>query len=149
MKTIAKFAMTAVVLCLSATTAHANHDGHMKCHPSKKHCRQAADASYHLTQTDVSRLQRSLTDKGFYRGPVDGLWGMKTTQAIQAYQTANDLQASGTLSTTDLANLGVRIDESAYDNGIVYNDMKYDRHDKKYWHNKKPNMQQNMQNDAE
>lgn len=43
----------------------------------------------------VESVQRELASSGYYKGPVDGVIGRKTRQAITAYQTANGLEPSG------------------------------------------------------
>ena len=50
----------------------------------------------------VEAVQRELMSAGYYKGPVDGVNGRKTRQAIAAYQQAMGLEADGT-PTTDLA----------------------------------------------
>jgi peptidoglycan hydrolase-like protein with peptidoglycan-binding domain len=50
----------------------------------------------------VEAVQRELMSAGYYKGPVDGVNGRKTRQAIDAYQQAMGLEADGT-PTTDLA----------------------------------------------
>ena len=50
----------------------------------------------------VEAVQRELLSAGYYKGPVDGVNGRKTRQAIAAYQQAMGLAADGQPST-DLA----------------------------------------------
>jgi hypothetical protein len=50
----------------------------------------------------VEAVQRELMSAGYYKGPVDGVNGRKTRQAIAAYQQAMGLEADGK-PTTDLA----------------------------------------------
>jgi peptidoglycan hydrolase-like protein with peptidoglycan-binding domain len=49
---------------------------------------------------NVQALQRRLREQGFYRGPIDGVWGSQTQAALEAAQRAYSV------STTDLANGG-------------------------------------------
>ncbi|HEY9606714.1 MAG TPA: peptidoglycan-binding protein [Allocoleopsis sp.] len=51
-------------------------------------------------QYNVQALQRRLREQGFYRGPIDGVWGSQTQAALEAAQRAYSV------STTDLANGG-------------------------------------------
>jgi peptidoglycan hydrolase-like protein with peptidoglycan-binding domain len=57
--------------------------------------------------TDVSRVQRSLRDKGHYQGKVDGVFGLRTRAGIRAYQKAENLQATGELDKATAGRLGV------------------------------------------
>jgi len=45
-----------------------------------------------LKTTDLERMQRSLTARGFYSDKIDGKAGMKTRLALGAYQKANGLK---------------------------------------------------------
>lgn len=43
----------------------------------------------------VEEMQRRLTDLGFEPGPIDGIFGPKTTAAVKAFQKAHDLKVDG------------------------------------------------------
>lgn len=59
-----------------------------------------------LTPSLVRDVQRALTDKGFYTGPLDGRIGSGTDKAIRQFQTIEELP-SGPLSAQTLQALGV------------------------------------------
>jgi hypothetical protein len=46
----------------------------------------------------VKRLQVRLQQAGYYDGPVDGLYGLDTQRAVQAFQSSVDLEQTGSLS---------------------------------------------------
>lgn len=46
-------------------------------------------------KTRIVRLQRLLTQKGYAPGPVDGIWGPRSRQALLQYQAANGLKKTG------------------------------------------------------
>ena len=48
-----------------------------------------------VTPSPVQEVQRLLTDKGFYSGPVDGRTGPKTRAGIMAFQNRMNLPATG------------------------------------------------------
>ncbi len=50
----------------------------------------------------VEAVQRELMSAGYYKGPVDGVNGRKTRQAVSAYQQAMGLEPDGN-ATSDLA----------------------------------------------
>ena len=56
----------------------------------------------------ITNVQRALNEAGFNAGPVDGVFGRKTTKAIGDYQRANNLSA-GQLTIETLKKLGVEI----------------------------------------
>ncbi len=46
-------------------------------------------------KAEITSLQRLLTKKGYSPGPVDGVWGPRSRQALLQYQEANGLQETG------------------------------------------------------
>jgi hypothetical protein len=52
-------------------------------------------------------VQEALTQQGYYQGPIDGIIGPGTRAAIAAYQQANGLRVTGTITNSLLNNLGV------------------------------------------
>lgn len=61
-----------------------------------------------LPPNDVNGVQQTLLDKGYYRGKVDGVLGLRTRAGIRAYQKAENLPATGHLDQETAARLGVR-----------------------------------------
>jgi peptidoglycan hydrolase-like protein with peptidoglycan-binding domain len=57
---------------------------------------------------DVNTMQRTLLDKGHYRGKVDGVFGLRTRAGIRAYQKAESLPVTGQLDKETAGRLGVR-----------------------------------------
>ena len=55
---------------------------------------------------DVRRVQESLKNQGQNPGPIDGILGSRTHQAIRQFQKENGLQQTGTLDETTLEKLG-------------------------------------------
>src|SRR6266480_4566772 len=60
----------------------------------------AADATVQAVQTQLTRL-------GYYNGPVDGIFGPATRDAVAKYQIANQLNVTGSLSPDTLQSLGL------------------------------------------
>jgi len=56
---------------------------------------------------EVRKLQHTLSDKGHYRGKVDGVIGLRTRASIRAYQKAENLPVTGQLDTQTAGKLGV------------------------------------------
>lgn len=67
-----------------------------------------------LRKSDVRKLQKSLAEKGFYKGRVDGIWGGMTTQAILDYQAVHEQALTGTVTVETLRDLGVHVNERNY-----------------------------------
>lgn len=51
---------------------------------------------------DVQQVQQLLQDLGFYHGDVDGAAGTATARAIASWQSSNDLEPTGVLSSGDI-----------------------------------------------
>jgi hypothetical protein len=60
----------------------------------------AADATVEATQERLAQL-------GYYNGPVDGIFGPTTRDAVAKYQIDNQLDVTGSLSPDTLQSLGV------------------------------------------
>ena len=57
---------------------------------------------------DVNRLQQTLLGKGYYRGKVDGVFGLRTRASIRAYQKVENLTVTGQLDRETARRLRVR-----------------------------------------
>jgi Putative peptidoglycan binding domain len=55
----------------------------------------------------VNAVQTKLTRLGYYKGPVDGVFGPTTRDAVAKYQMAKHLDVSGSLSPNTLQSLGL------------------------------------------
>jgi hypothetical protein len=56
----------------------------------------------------VRDVQRSLNDRGYDAGPVDGMWGQSTESALREFQQANGFAQTGDLDPRTLSALGVQ-----------------------------------------
>ena len=59
------------------------------------------------SKEDIEKVQRSLTDKGFHPGNVDGTLGSRTRSAIREYQKSENLPVTGRLDAETAGKLGV------------------------------------------
>jgi len=55
----------------------------------------------------VTAVQTQLTQLGYYSGPVDGIFGPLTRDAVAKYQMAKQLNVAGSLSPDTLQSLGL------------------------------------------
>ena len=63
-----------------------------------------------VTQSLVAELQQKLTDEGYYRNTVDGIWGAGTNAAVKSYATANGLPSGNNYLPIETAEaLGIDI----------------------------------------
>ena len=60
-----------------------------------------------LPSASVQAIQTRLRDLNYYRGPLDGLWGANTQQAIERFQEGRGLQPNGQLNPMTVAALGL------------------------------------------
>jgi peptidoglycan hydrolase-like protein with peptidoglycan-binding domain len=59
------------------------------------------------TSEEISTVQKSLNDKGYDAGPVDGVLGSRTRASIRQYQVAEKLTVTGRLDAETAGKLGV------------------------------------------
>ena len=64
----------------------------------------------------VTLLQTKLRDWGYYSGPVDGIYGSRTEEAVRRFQKKNGLNADGMAGPATLAALGIRTSETQSSN---------------------------------
>lgn len=67
-------------------------------------------APYHFGSADLKILQEKLKQKGYKLGKPDGVWGPNTRNAIQKYQTQNNLVADGFPNDEVFSKLGIVLD---------------------------------------
>jgi peptidoglycan hydrolase-like protein with peptidoglycan-binding domain len=60
-----------------------------------------------MASSDTRSLQRALNARGYDAGPVDGVYGQRTRQAVMDWQHANNMQATGRPSQQMAASLGL------------------------------------------
>lgn len=71
-----------------------------------------ASAQINAGNVPIDQVQASLRDEG-YAVTVDGVWGPQSAEALRQFQTANNLDASGSLNAETLAALDVQADSGA------------------------------------
>ena len=61
-----------------------------------------------LSQSTLESVQEQLQQQGFYKNAkVDGRWGPQTRRAVQSFQQAKGMPATGQLDEQTLGALGV------------------------------------------
>ncbi len=65
------------------------------------------------TGGDVSRVQSRLRDWGYYKGPVDGIYGADTAAAVRSFQAKNGLAVDGVVGPSTWAALGFNVGRPA------------------------------------
>ena len=60
-----------------------------------------------MNRETIRRLQQALKARGFEPGPVDGVIGRRTMEAVNAYQRANGLPVDRYLNLETVRSLGV------------------------------------------
>lgn len=62
-----------------------------------------------LSRQSVRQVQQALKDQGYYDGAVDGIMGVRTRRAIQAYQQEKRLPPTGRIDEQTLKALGITL----------------------------------------
>lgn len=65
----------------------------------------------------VKRIQTALRDKGFYKDPIDGVFGMKTADAVALFQQAAGIVTDGEVGKITAKKLGINLLDFALDVG--------------------------------
>jgi hypothetical protein len=68
---------------------------------------QEAYSNTTMRDPTVNAVQGELAQLGFYKGPIDGIYGRLTRDAVAKYQIARKLHVSGNLSAQTLQSLGL------------------------------------------
>ncbi len=56
---------------------------------------------------EVTRIQQELSNRGYYRGSIDGIFGTQTQAAVRNYQSDNGLAVDGVAGERTLSSLGI------------------------------------------
>ena len=56
----------------------------------------------------ITKVQKTLKEKGFDPGPIDGLMGPRTSKALRDFQIQNDIQVTGEINRETLDRLGLK-----------------------------------------
>src|SRR5262245_27044957 len=67
----------------------------------------------HGNASNIKAVQQALKDKGYDPGPVDGVVGSRTKEAIKSFQTASNIRATGTINAETAEKLGVQTDSQS------------------------------------
>lgn len=90
--------------CAAAPMHHPHHGERMAPPPvAHEHGEGAPPAGRDM----VARMQRSLAERGYYKGPVDGVNTTSTNAALRAYQRDNRLASDGRLTRETARGLGL------------------------------------------
>ena len=63
---------------------------------------------------EVTAIQRSLKERGYYTGAVDGIYGTATKKAVSDFQKDNGLAVDGVAGKNTLSALGISGNENSY-----------------------------------
>ena len=74
---------------------------------------QHSSASGQWSAADVKSVQEALKNKGHDPGPIDGVMGARTQQALRAFQRAQNIQTSGQLDSSTASALGVTLSSAS------------------------------------
>lgn len=84
---------------------------------------QATDALSRLgsTGSEVTKIQTRLKNWGYYKGSVDGKYGVETQRAVREFQRKNGLNVDGIAGSATLAAMGISSSSgSSASNNDVY-----------------------------
>jgi peptidoglycan hydrolase-like protein with peptidoglycan-binding domain len=91
----------------TAQFAQSNQYGQLQPSTAPATAQLSMDAAPNLSQDNVRQVQQALQKKGFEAGPVDGILGPKTKEAVRNFQDRYGMKASGDIDNQTLYALGV------------------------------------------
>ena len=59
------------------------------------------------TAERYKEIQQALAEKGYFHGPVDGVWGADSTDALKRFQREQNLEEDGKIGSLSLIALGL------------------------------------------
>ena len=65
------------------------------------------------TGSKVMEVQRKLKQWGYYDGPIDGVYGAKTFEAVKLFQRKNGLKVDGVVGPQTAAAMGITLSDTA------------------------------------
>ena len=65
------------------------------------------------TPERYKEIQQALADKGYFHGPVDGVWGADSTDALKRFQREQNIEDDGKIGSLSLIALGLGPPRSA------------------------------------
>jgi peptidoglycan hydrolase-like protein with peptidoglycan-binding domain len=86
------------------SSSHKRHTTRRKTSRAK---RRAPSYQVHPDTERYKEIQQALTDKGYYKGNVDGHWGDDSTSAMKQFQVDQKLPDDGKISALSLIGLGL------------------------------------------
>jgi peptidoglycan hydrolase-like protein with peptidoglycan-binding domain len=84
----------------------------------------------------VAEVKRQLTNRGFYRGRINGRYGRRAAFAVRAFQTRSGIPPTGQLDTKTLDALGLSAESLAYLESAPSQSESWIRRGKKFKHEK-------------
>lgn len=85
------------------------HSSHRKS-SHRHHYSRHTHAQAAPTPDRISQIQSALAQNGYYRGDPNGKWDSETVAAMEKFQSANGLDATGKLDAPTLQKLGLGSD---------------------------------------
>src|SRR5690242_8017152 len=83
---------------------------HRARHKTRKHHVKKVSGQKAPTPDRITEIQTALSRDGYYQGEPNGKWDSNTVAAVQKFQSANGMDASGKLDAPTLQKLGLGSD---------------------------------------
>jgi Putative peptidoglycan binding domain len=91
----------------SSSSSSGSSTTHKKKKSSSHHRSRREPFQKAPTAARISEIQSALAREGYYQGDPNGKWDGTTVSALQKFQSANNLDASGKLDASSLQKLGL------------------------------------------
>jgi peptidoglycan hydrolase-like protein with peptidoglycan-binding domain len=94
------------ILPPTAQLTHSNQYAQLQQSTAQDASQMKMDAVPSLNQDGIRRVQQALQKRGFDPGPLDGILGPKTKEAVRNFQDRYGIKASGEIDNQTLFALG-------------------------------------------
>jgi peptidoglycan hydrolase-like protein with peptidoglycan-binding domain len=94
------------ILPATAQLTHSNQYAQLQQSTAQDASQMKMDAVPSLNQDGIRRVQQALQKRGFDPGPLDGILGPKTKEAVRNFQDRYGIKASGEIDNQTLFALG-------------------------------------------
>ena len=114
LKTAIILALNLCLISLAVFSARTDHDA------IQTEISTPVVSQYGSTGSEVTKIQQSLKNWGYFVGPVTGNYGSLTTEAVKKFQRAHGLNPSGIADAATLEKIGLPSGTSSGNNSSDY-----------------------------
>ena len=90
-----------------ASATHKRSTSHSRSRSRRRRASPAPSYQLHPDAERYTQIQQALTDRGYFKGPVNGQWNDDSVEALKHFQADQKLETDGKLNAHTLTGLGL------------------------------------------